>query len=117
MRLVHESADGAAVIASNVETADTLRRQGRGLMFRRSLPDDYALAFRFGSVRSRGIHTLFVLVPIDVVWVADGEVSRVERLRPWRGLARARADLIVELPAGAADGVEAGDRLVLDDGA
>jgi len=52
--------------------------------------------------------------PIDAVWAVDGVVRRVERLRPWRSFARARGDLIVELPAGAAANVEPGDRLVLE---
>ncbi|MFD1562376.1 DUF192 domain-containing protein [Haloarchaeobius amylolyticus] len=128
MRLVHEStadgptvgdpsADGTdrAVLATTVDLADSLVSQTRGLMFRRSLPDDYALVFRFDSTRTRDLHMLFVFVPLDAVWVVDGVVQRVERLRPWRSFARDRADLIVELPAGSAADVEPGDRLVLED--
>ncbi|RQG96778.1 DUF192 domain-containing protein [Natrarchaeobius oligotrophus] len=127
MRLVHEPASGAdsdtrgddrrsaAALATTVELADSIPRQLRGLMFRRSLPDDYALAFRFDAAKPRDVHMLFVFVPLDVVWVVDDEVTRVERLRPWRGFARERADLIVECPAGAAADVEPGDRLVLED--
>ncbi|AGB37221.1 DUF192 domain-containing protein [Natronococcus occultus] len=115
MRLRHHPQTGAArQLAATVETADSALAQLRGLMFRRSLPDGYALAFRFGSVRSRDVHMLFVFVPLDVIWVVDGVVERVERLRPWRGIARSEADLLLELPAGAADGVESGDELVLE---
>ena len=128
MNVVHESADGREeaapdgsemsieeerVLATTVETADSILAQTRGLMFRRSLPDDYALAFRFSRAKTRDVHSLFVFVPIDVVWVTDGVVTRVERLRPWRGYARATADLIVEFPAGVADSVSEGDRLTL----
>lgn len=115
MRLVHErdGADDSRELASTVETADSLWTQTRGLMFRRTLPDDYALAFRFDAAKRRDIHMLFVFVPIDVVWAVDGTVVRVERLRPWRGYGREEADLIVELPAGGADGVEPGDRIRL----
>ena len=131
MKIVHEPAgdseqltpddpgvsiDDGEVLATTVETADSILAQARGLMFRRSLPDDYALAFRFSRAKTRDVHSLFVFVPIDVVWVANGVVTRVERLRPWRGFARATADLIVEFPAGVADGVSAGDRLELVDG-
>ncbi len=123
MRVRHEPAGGEGadgddrtrVLATEVETADSVLAQTRGLMFRRSLPDGYALAFRFDGTRRRDVHTLFVFVPIDVVWVADGVVRRVERLDPFRGFARERADLIVELPAGVADGVAPGDRLLLED--
>lgn len=122
MRLVHESSDGGqslhgsdrTVLATTVDLADSLVSQTRGLMFRRSVPDDYALVFRFDSSTVRDLHMLFVFFPIDAVWVVDGVVRRVERLRPWLGFARARADLIVELPAGTAAGVEPGDRLALE---
>jgi len=80
-------------------------------MFRRSIPDDYALAFQFGSTKTRDLHMLFVFFPIDAIWIVDGVVRRVETLRPWRGFAREEANLIVELPAGTATDVEPGDRL------
>ena len=115
MRLRHHPKTGAArQLAGTVETADSAVSQLRGLMFRRSLPEGYALAFRFGSARPRDVHMLFVFVPLDVIWVVDGVVQRVERLRPCRGIARERADLLLELPAGAADDVEPGDELVLE---
>lgn len=108
-------ADGI-VIASSVDTADTLFRKMRGLMFRGSIPDDYALVFRFDSVKPRDVHMLFVFTPLDVVWVRGDVVARIEQLSPWRGFARESADLIVELPPGAAEDVTVGDRLVLESG-
>ncbi|PSQ01050.1 DUF192 domain-containing protein [Halobacteriales archaeon QS_8_69_26] len=117
MRAVHEPADGTQrTLATTVEFADGLLSQGRGLMFRRSVPDDYALVFRFGRVSVRGLHMVFVPFDIDALWLVDGEVQATKRLRAWRGVGRARADTVLELPAGAADGVEPGDRVrVLDD--
>ncbi|WP_407067121.1 DUF192 domain-containing protein [Haloterrigena salinisoli] len=123
MQLVHEPVSGGdstdeggdrRVLATDVDLADSLVTQTRGLMFRRSLPDGAALAFRFDSVAVRDVHMLFVFFPIDAVWIADGVVQRVERLRPWLSFARAECDLLVELPAGAADGVEEGDRVVFE---
>jgi uncharacterized membrane protein (UPF0127 family) len=116
--LVHEPAGDADpdVLATTVDIADTPLARARGLTFRRSIPDDYALAFRFDGVAPRALHMLFVFVPIDAVWAVDGVVRRVERLRPWRGVARERADLVVELPAGRAAGVDPGDRLRIEDG-
>ncbi|ELY48233.1 DUF192 domain-containing protein [Natronorubrum sulfidifaciens] len=128
MRLVHHSTVGSEtegstvtdrtatpnVVATDVDLADSLVRQTRGLMFRRSIPDDYALAFRFGSVKTRDVHMLFVFFPIDAVWIVDDIVQRVERLRPWRSFERERCDLLVELPAGAGSDIEPGDRLVLE---
>ena len=82
-------------------------------MFRRSVPEDYALLFRFGRERTRGLHMLFIPFPIDAVWLADGEVTTVARLRPWVGHGRGRGDVVIEMPAGGADGVAVGDRVEL----
>jgi len=110
VRLVHEPIDGEPrTLATQVDTAETFLARLRGLMFRRSLPDGYALVFPFGRPAPRGLHMLFVPVAVDAVWLVDGEVTTVERLPPWRGYGRGRADTILELPAGAADGVEVGD--------
>ncbi|AGB16484.1 hypothetical protein Halru_1885 [Halovivax ruber XH-70] len=116
MQLVHEPPTGSqSIVASSVRTADSFLAKAFGLMFRRSLPAEYGLAFRFDDRRTRTIHMVFVFVPLDVIWVADGVVTHVERLHPWRGIARAEADLIVELPAGGADGVAVGDQLSLSE--
>ena len=104
----------STVLATDVDLADSLLSQTRGLMFRRSLPAEYALVFRFETAKVRDVHMLFVFTPIDALWITDGVVERVERLRPWLSFARAECDLLVELPAGGADGVEAGDRVVLE---
>ncbi|ELY66650.1 DUF192 domain-containing protein [Natronobacterium gregoryi SP2] len=116
VRLRHKPAGGASsVLATSVELADSIVSQARGLMFRRSFSDDSALVFRFDGASTRDVHMLFVFFPIDAVWVVDGEVQRVERLRPWLGLARAEADMLVELPAGTANDIEPGDRLFIEE--
>lgn len=116
MRLVHEPEGGQArTLAATVETADSFLSRARGLTFRRSLPPDFALVFRFDRAATRRVHMLFVAVPLDVLWVEAGTVRRVERLRPWTGYGAARADVLVELPAGSADGVAAGDAVRLAD--
>ena len=80
-------------------------------MFRRSVPERYALLFEFSRPATRSLHMVFVPFPIDAIWLIAGRVERVERLRPWLGIAGARADRILELPAGAADDVTVGDRV------
>jgi uncharacterized membrane protein (UPF0127 family) len=133
--LVHEAADGRRrVLASDVETADSVTRQVLGLMGRSSVPADYALVFRelsdpvaaaieglpwplsaLADDDHHGVHMLFVRTPLDVLWVADGEVTQVETLAPWTGTGNARADTLVELAGGGAAGVEPGDRVFLVD--
>ncbi|WP_254543224.1 DUF192 domain-containing protein [Halomarina pelagica] len=111
MRVVHDS---GRVLATEVERAEGLLSQGRGLMFRRSIPDDYALVFPFGRQARRGIHTLCVPFPLDVCWLCDDVVQRTATLAPWRGYGRAIADAVVEFPAGTLDGVERGDRIRIE---
>ena len=113
MQLIHTPAEGGVerVLADEVETADSFLAQARGLMFRRSVPDGYALTFPFEGAGSRSLHMACVPFAIDALWLVDDEVRANERLRPWVGLGRAEADTVVELPAGAADGVREGDRV------
>ena len=111
MRVIHEGDGGERALATEVDVADSLLRQGVGLMFRRSIPDEYALVFPFGRPAKRGLHMLCVPFDIDAIWAVDGRVEAVTELSAWVGYGRAKADLIVELPAGAADEVEPGDRI------
>jgi len=111
VRVLHDG----DVLASQVDVADTTLTRARGLMFRRSIPDDYGLVFRFDDVGRRDVHMLFVPFPIDALWLVDGRVEQVSRLRPWIGLGSARADTLIELPAGAADGIMAGDTVTAED--
>ncbi|QKY20614.1 DUF192 domain-containing protein [Halolamina sp. CBA1230] len=123
MRLVHHRDGEAAPSAGEVETrilADDVERaegpvaQSLGLMFRPSIPEGYALVFPFAEPADRTIHTLFVFEPLDVLWLVDDEVIKVDRLRPFRGLTHGLADTVIELRAGGADGVEPGDTVVLE---
>jgi len=115
VHLRHERNGDARTLATDVDVADSLFAQTRGLMFRLSIPDDYALVFDFDGVATRDAHMLFVPFDIDAVWLEDEEVQRVERLSAWTGRGEARCDTFVELPAGAADDVRVGDRVWLSD--
>ncbi|MFB6175883.1 MAG: DUF192 domain-containing protein [Halobaculum sp.] len=115
MRVVHETPAGdERTLAETVEVADSLLSKGRGLMFRRSIPDDYALVFPFDGVAKRDTHMLFVPFAIDALWLVNGRVEATKRLAAWRGVAYERADTLIELPAGAADGVSVGDRVTVE---
>lgn len=131
MRLVHRprDSDGGRAqrdLATRVEVAESSLAQARGLMFRSALPPEYALVmpveggsllpFRDGPQR-QVVHMLFMRVPIDVLWLLDEEVVAVKRMNPWRSVGVARADTIVELPAGAGTEVEPGDCVTVTDDA
>lgn len=117
MRLVHRSGPPgdreSRLLADDVDVARSTLEQARGLMFRRSVSDGYALVFPFDAAESRWLHMLFVPFSIDALWLVDGEVTAKQRLAPFVGLGRGRADTIVELPAGAADAVAVGDEVRL----
>jgi len=115
VHLRHERDGDVATLATDVDVASSLFSQARGLMFRRSIPDDYALVFDFADADSRDVHMVFVPFDIDALWLEDREVQRVERLSAWTGRGEARCDTLAELPAGAADDVAVGDRVWLAD--
>ncbi len=136
MRLVHESTGGTRTLATDVETADSLPAQLKGVMGRSSVPGDYALVFpvrrdpvavaidhlpgplsRLADPDRHGVHMLFVRTPLDVVWVENETVVQVRTLQPWTGRASARADTLVELAPDGAAGVEPGDTVwLVEDG-
>lgn len=105
------------VLATEVEIADSTLSQAKGLMFRSSVPDDFALVLEVGGdgglltggPSRQFVHMLFMRFPIDVLWLQDDRVVQKERLSPWTGAGVAKADRIVELPAGNASDVTVGD--------
>ncbi|WP_418281231.1 DUF192 domain-containing protein [Halorubrum sp. DTA98] len=117
MRLVHRPLDDCGsqehVLATDVDVAASTLAQARGLMFRTSIPDGYALVFPFDRSKARDLHMLFVPFAIDALWVSETEVTHKKRLAPFVGLGRGTADTVVELPAGAAADVSVGDRVEL----
>ena len=126
MRVVHEPAGGGRrVLATEVERPASALANAKGLRFRAAFPEGHAYVMDvgrpsslpvLGGARRAVVDMLFVRVPLDVVWLVEGEVTGVDRLRPWRGVAGGKADTIVELPAGAAEDVVVGDtvRVVAD---
>lgn len=115
MQVVQDPDGRRRTLASDVDLADSFRAQTVGLMGRSSLPEEYALVFRFDDASRRVVHMLFVRVALDVVWLRDDEVIKVQRLSPWTGLGYAKADAMIELPAGAAEDVEPGDTVVVEE--
>jgi uncharacterized membrane protein (UPF0127 family) len=116
MTVVHETPTGErTTLATSVEYAETTIQQARGLTFRRSIPEDYALVFPFDRPARRSIHTVFVPFDIDVCWLVEDTVERVATLPAWRGFSLAVADTIVEFPAGTTADVAVGDTIRVTD--
>lgn len=104
------------MIATNLAHATTWWARFRGLMLRAPLPEGAGLLIEpCGS-----IHMMFMRFPIDAVFYdADLRVTKVaRRLRPWIGIATGGrgAKGVIELPAGAANGLEPGAQLRLSEG-
>lgn len=100
-----------SVIAGQVVYARSVVARTRGLMLRKELAPGAGLVIHpCGS-----IHMMFMRFPIDAIFYdSDGRVTKVaRRVRTWTGMAFGGrgAKGVVELPAGAAAGVEAGHRL------
>ena len=129
MRVVHEADDiigadeggDSHVLATEVDIADSTLSQARGLMFRADIPDDYALVLDvgdggmlFGGPSRQFVHMLFMRFPIDVLWLVEDEVRKTARFTPWTSGGFGKADRIIELPAGAAEGVQVGDTVRIE---
>jgi uncharacterized membrane protein (UPF0127 family) len=106
-----------AVIARDIEIADTRETRNRGLLGRDRMDSGSALLIS----PCLAVHTAFMRFAIDVVFVdRNGRVVKTVRdLGPWRMAAAWRARRVIEMPAGdlhALD-VRVGDRLYLDNAA
>lgn len=104
------------VLASRAELARSFLARGRGLMGRAALPAGYALII----YPEWSIHTFFMRVPIDVLFVdASNTVVGLRRAmppsRPFAGVAPWRGRYVIEMPAGVIDATSTalGDQLVV----
>ncbi|MEE6211005.1 DUF192 domain-containing protein [Salarchaeum sp. III] len=93
-----ETANGTAVLEMVV--ADTARERSDGLSGTTELPAD-GMVFRYSSVGERAYVMRGMNYPIDIVFVANGEVTAIHHavvedppLTRYRG----RADCVLELP-------------------
>ena len=100
-------------IADQATVAGSYWSRFRGLMLRRSIAPGEALDIHpCGS-----IHMMFMLFPIDAIFYdANLRVTKVSRrVLPWIGLAFGGrgAKGVIELPVGAAAGVEPGHQVAI----
>jgi uncharacterized protein len=102
------------VLADRAESASNPWQRFRGLMLRSPLEAGQGLVIQ----PCNSIHMMFMRFAIDAVFYnKDMTVTKVSRsVRPWIGLSAGgrKAKGVIELPAGAAEGVEAGDQLLFE---
>jgi uncharacterized membrane protein (UPF0127 family) len=103
---------GGEVVCERCELADTALKRMKGLLGRSGLDDGEGMLFRPAG----SIHMFFMRFPIDAVFCdRDLVVVGVEHdLKPWKTARRRGAKVVIELAAGAAGGLEPGDRLFLE---
>lgn len=90
------------VIANNVEYAKTMISQVLGLMFRKSIEQDFAKIFILKKPSPVNIHMLFVFFPLDVIFLDAGKnVSGCARLNSWIGYKGMKnIKYVIEMKAG-----------------
>ncbi|MCZ7356724.1 MAG: DUF192 domain-containing protein [Candidatus Methanoperedens sp.] len=90
-------------IAKNVELATSLLDQMLGLMFRKSLPPEFAMIFVMNRPMPVNIHMLFMRFPIDVVFLnEEKKITGLLRLNPWTGYKAVKnVKYVIEMNAGA----------------
>lgn len=108
------------VISSDVEYAKSMFKQAKGLMFRRSVPDSYAMVFIFSSLKKISLHMLFVPFPLDVLFLnEDKRIVKTTTLRPWIGITDSGEKIryVIELPSGtiSSNELKVGDDLMFDE--
>ena len=96
-------------VATTIEGAFDSKARNRGLLGRTGLPPATAIVI----APSNAVHTFFMKFPIDLIYAArDGRVVKVRHAVPaWRLSAAFGAFAVIEMAAGGADGVKAGDTL------
>ncbi|MFE4104907.1 DUF192 domain-containing protein [Almyronema epifaneia] len=102
-----------------LEVAETPQQQALGLMYRAELPPDRGMLFQFSSPRPANFWMKNVPVPLDMVFIRQGEVQAIaaevppcsSEPCPTYGPGRVIIDQVIELRSGRAAelGLEVGD--------
>jgi uncharacterized membrane protein (UPF0127 family) len=103
-----------------VEVADTLEKQERGLMFRRSMPENEGMLFVYREPIEMSFWMRNTFLPLDIAFVgADGRILNIHQARPlddsflYRSAGAAK--YVIETNQGwfARHGIGPGDRIAL----
>ena len=106
-----------------LEVADTPDTREHGLMKRDSLPADRGMIFVFPDVTERSFWMKHTRIPLDIIYVdPDGKVVSTATMKPYdlgKTSSNGPSKYAIELNAGQvkANGVKAGDQLVIPDNA
>lgn len=103
-----------------VEVADTLEKQERGLMFRRSMPENEGMLFVYKEPIEMSFWMRNTFIPLDIAFVGtDGRILNIHQARPLDDSVLYRsagaAKYVIETNQGwfARHGIGPGDRVTL----
>ena len=90
-----------------LEVANTPQQRSKGLMFRRSLKENYGMLFKFNNFVNIDIWMKNTLFPLDVIFIRDNRIVNIyENLQPCnikkcaKFNSKFKVDKIIELKAG-----------------
>jgi hypothetical protein len=96
----------AGRVAVTVELARSAEEQIRGLSNRPELRTGHGMLFLYDSPRPVGIWMKDMRFPLDIIWIREGRVIKIEKHAPplvpgsQERVYMATADLVLEVPAG-----------------
>jgi len=105
-----------------VHLASTPDQQRDGLSGRHELSEGTGMLFTFDGPAERQVWMAGMEISLDVAWILDGQVLAVETLNPCttetedecpRWTSPGDADTLLEVPAGALDGIEPGTTVTI----
>ena len=66
-----------------LEIADSPSSHEQGLMFRKSLPDDVGMLFKFNSPQVRKFWGLNTYIPLDIAFIDNhNKIIKIDRIKP-----------------------------------
>ena len=90
-----------------LEVANTPQQRSKGLMFRRSLKENYGMLFNLSNYVNIDIWMKDTLIPLDVIFIRDNKIVNIyENLHPCNAKncekfnSKFKVDKIIELKAG-----------------
>jgi uncharacterized membrane protein (UPF0127 family) len=105
-------------LASQVVFAGNIFSQMLGLMFRKSISQEFAMIFMLKKPMTLGVHMLCMRFPIDTIFLdEEKKIIAIETLRPWVGHKRMKGvKYLIEMNKGIAEkfGLKIGEIISFD---
>lgn len=99
-----------------VEIADTPEKQEKGLMGRKSLPEDQGMLFIYDEPQDLSYWMKDTLISLDIIFIDDDmEVVSVKQGQPMSEEPITEDDVQYVLEVNSNSGIEEGDQLVIED--